>query len=510
MVDRISSLPDEVLCHILSFIPSKVAVSTSLLSKRWKPLWRLVPALDFDFPDDQRKESYSCFVQSVYTFILSRDLDQPLQRFRVRCQTPLCDTPVVNAWLNTAVQRRVESLYLSLLFPSIHIFSTVLCCKTLVVLKLENIEVNTFCSVDLPSLKILHLDRVIFLDPRHLVEFLSGAPNLEDLEIEDDSWVTNSYDTEGNFRRLPILVKAAIDKQGIPLDLVYKVQLLRQDDMMNSVPLCYKLDIFSAVLSSKTLVVLSLQSLNVKVLCPVDLPSLKILYLFNVEFLDRNQLAMFLSGTPNLEDLEMNAVRFSNHANEVIFRRLTKLLRAVIDKNAVPLDILYNVHFLRIHDVDGEDFQDFQDQNPEFGNLTHFQDQIPEFHNLSGFELCYLNYTQYWTHVFEVLEYCPNLEYLSIDMGCVERDQKVDWSCDSCQPLVPKCISFYLESCCLKNYRGNTGEFKFAKYIMQNARVLRVMTIRTACDEGEKDKLEMLKELSLCRRISSICILSFN
>ncbi|KAK7251785.1 hypothetical protein RIF29_35304 [Crotalaria pallida] len=44
--DRISSLLDEVLCHILSFLPTKEAVVTSAVSKRWYPLWRSVTELD--------------------------------------------------------------------------------------------------------------------------------------------------------------------------------------------------------------------------------------------------------------------------------------------------------------------------------------------------------------------------------------------------------------------------------------------------------------------------------
>ncbi|XVF75390.1 hypothetical protein PTKIN_Ptkin13bG0184600 [Pterospermum kingtungense] len=38
--DIISSMDDDVLCHIISFLPFKSAVQTSLLSRRWKDLWK--------------------------------------------------------------------------------------------------------------------------------------------------------------------------------------------------------------------------------------------------------------------------------------------------------------------------------------------------------------------------------------------------------------------------------------------------------------------------------------
>ena len=47
-VDRIGTLPDAVLCHILSFMQTKIVVATSVLSKRGRPLWRSVPTVDLD------------------------------------------------------------------------------------------------------------------------------------------------------------------------------------------------------------------------------------------------------------------------------------------------------------------------------------------------------------------------------------------------------------------------------------------------------------------------------
>lgn len=46
--DRISALPDALLCHILSFLPTKYTVRSTLLSKRWKNKWTSITNLDFE------------------------------------------------------------------------------------------------------------------------------------------------------------------------------------------------------------------------------------------------------------------------------------------------------------------------------------------------------------------------------------------------------------------------------------------------------------------------------
>lgn len=82
--DQISALPDEIICHILSFLTSEEVFTTNVLSKRWRPLWRLVPNLDFD---DRRCSVESCsrFINMVYVTIYARSVHRPIKRFNLIC-----------------------------------------------------------------------------------------------------------------------------------------------------------------------------------------------------------------------------------------------------------------------------------------------------------------------------------------------------------------------------------------------------------------------------------------
>ncbi|PWA33984.1 FBD-like protein [Artemisia annua] len=47
--EEVDRLPKELLSNVLSLMPTKFAVRTSILSKRWRNNWKLVHNLDFDF-----------------------------------------------------------------------------------------------------------------------------------------------------------------------------------------------------------------------------------------------------------------------------------------------------------------------------------------------------------------------------------------------------------------------------------------------------------------------------
>ncbi|KAL0897539.1 hypothetical protein Bca101_081500 [Brassica carinata] len=45
--DMISELPEALILHILSLVPTKQVIATSVLSKRWRSVWKMVPKLKF-------------------------------------------------------------------------------------------------------------------------------------------------------------------------------------------------------------------------------------------------------------------------------------------------------------------------------------------------------------------------------------------------------------------------------------------------------------------------------
>ncbi|XP_057442779.1 FBD-associated F-box protein At5g56380-like [Lotus japonicus] len=237
MADRISWLPDEILCHILSFLPTHDAFATSLLSKRWKPLWRSGPTLFFD---DQNyiinnHKPYDCFSKFIYRAIRNRYPHLPITSFRLQCGASsfnLSDSDVTT-WVNSAIQCGIENLHIELPSsdPVLCFRSSVFSCKTLVVLKLKGLDIDEFSIFDLPSLKTLNLIDVSFEKPQYLMELLSGCQILEDMRLRFIYCGYSSTPCNNNLTRFSKLVRADIHAIGldIPLKEICNVEFLHID-----------------------------------------------------------------------------------------------------------------------------------------------------------------------------------------------------------------------------------------------------------------------------------------
>jgi len=252
MVDIISNFPDSILCFILSFLPTKQVVATSVLSKRWKLLWRFVPSLDFhfgtpymDYMDcDLRKLISSSLIFSVYYFLNFCETYQPLHRLRFT-SCGLYDFLSMETCIKTAlkISGRLEHLDINLDW-FVQLPSAVFSCKTLVVLKLAIIALKNISLVDLPLLKMLHLKSVRSFKCEDLQSFLSGCLNLEDLEVGSALAPKSAANTSEKFPKLLKLIRANIHTHLVPLELIKNVEVLVTDRVIRVNFLYYLLFIF--------------------------------------------------------------------------------------------------------------------------------------------------------------------------------------------------------------------------------------------------------------------------
>ncbi len=159
--DRISALPNLLLCHILAYLPTKHAMATSIISRRWKHVWTSLNNLSFDDRLYSRHPTFpgiQGFVDFVQT-VLRRNDPGNIDRFSLHWSTPI-NLSYLNHWLSSAVNRHVRELELDLgennriQLPEMLYTST-----TLEVLKL-----HSDCMINVPAdgpcfpvVKVLHM-----------------------------------------------------------------------------------------------------------------------------------------------------------------------------------------------------------------------------------------------------------------------------------------------------------------------------------------------------------------
>uniref|UniRef100_A0A7N2MA78 F-box domain-containing protein n=1 Tax=Quercus lobata TaxID=97700 RepID=A0A7N2MA78_QUELO len=136
--DRLSNLPDSLLCHILSFLPTNEAVVTSILSSRWKTLWTLVPKIDFQ---DTSIRGRSVSPLRILYSVLAQHTAPILSNFTLSWRSPL----------------------------GLELYG--------------EIELDLPPSFQLPSLKILRLCEICYTSDNSFSSLCSACPNLEDLTV---------------------------------------------------------------------------------------------------------------------------------------------------------------------------------------------------------------------------------------------------------------------------------------------------------------------------------------
>ncbi|EOA15802.1 hypothetical protein CARUB_v10007308mg [Capsella rubella] len=314
--DIISGLPYAMLCHILSFLPTKEAASTTALSKRWKPLLAFVPNLDFD----DSIYFYPREISWTVSWLLQAKAKSPLNRFQVKCKD-VVDQYWVLEWIQKVLKRGVLDIDLriptSLGYCSRSNFyplpSKIFMSKTLVRLKIEfedGVNFSVDGDVSLPKLKILYLD-YFQTDTITFNKLVSGCHVLEELVLVNLKWNWNYLDPmpgyltfmADRYREVSFdsLVEASVGLRLTP-DQIVHVTCSSEDNLEPEDEINLK-NLLMGICNVKILF-LSCDTLKVLNYCSETIPVFNSLMQLTVEpCVEWESLSALLKNCPNLETL---------------------------------------------------------------------------------------------------------------------------------------------------------------------------------------------------------------
>ncbi|XVF70322.1 hypothetical protein PTKIN_Ptkin11bG0152500 [Pterospermum kingtungense] len=277
----------------------------------------------------------------------------------------------------------------------------------------------------------------------------------------------------------------------------------------------------------------------------VSLPSLKVLHLVWIKLTDDESASRLFSGCPVLQELLLQEIHGDNALNLNIsipsLKRLSLMFFAgyiqklkmnapileylILKDNQVSLEYdvedvsslleaqvtvssLANTHLSLVRALYNAKFLSFNWDWYSIKTLYNFK-MYPLFLNLVRLELN-IGYGG-WSELSRFLESSHNLEVLVLVKGANCRGLGIE--CHWKPPKrVPKCFLSCLKVVHFRGFEGLTYQMSIVRYILNNARVLKMMDI---CSSGTSDmplvsKFNILKKLSMSPRASKACQLQFN
>ncbi|KAL4606403.1 hypothetical protein ACB092_09G099900 [Castanea dentata] len=450
--DIISSLPDSLLCHILSFLPIRDSVATSILSSRWRPLWTLVPILHLDQKEltepylDERNKKFK-FVDIVLRIWTLRNAisnpTPPLHKLFIHWYH-YCLPFYVDTLVRAANLRDLQELDLHLCnyhphqpleLPLSLYFST-----TLVVLKLgADIRLNPPSACVFTCLRILLLKCVTFANRDSLSTILNACPVLLDLSLH----VVDKY--LNNLDEFNVIVLVATLKR---LHLHWNVQP------------------------------------SSKYIFQINTPALE--YFHFRGYLNRDDV---LEKLPNVVEcvIQIEDCEKSDDYAKRVWDFMGKIY------NVISMELSIITALILFHGSNHED--------------------IPTFHNLSSLKFCGdIWFDWYAWHVVHLLLcQAPKLQILTFEHSILLGFNLYKPNPCMEEPLnVPECMPSHLTTCHYKGLRGTMTDMELIRKILEAARVLKTMKITLLSYLGSRRKLCIRKELRKFQRSSQNCQIAFD
>ncbi|WRX29444.1 F-box domain - like 10, partial [Theobroma cacao] len=236
-IHRLNSLPDEIICHIISFLPLQEMIRTSILSRRWRYIFAQTSSLTID-DNDESPSDYVNFRFLLFNLanrvLFSRSRDT-IDKFCLKFRQYVDIYHQIDGWLYYALRYGVQELELKLRktygldLPGLPSAGCLFSCKMLVRLELKlgrNFIPEVPPTVRLPKLKVLHLEKVEFSDGESVQRLFSQCSMLEELIVKYCVWEDVNKFTVSNptLKRLTLRRLRSISHQELEINapsLVY-------------------------------------------------------------------------------------------------------------------------------------------------------------------------------------------------------------------------------------------------------------------------------------------------
>ncbi|KAM7461149.1 hypothetical protein LguiA_029270 [Lonicera macranthoides] len=457
-IDRISDLPDEILCHILSFLPTKYAAGTSTLSTRWKHLFPFIPKLSLDFDDslllhpNKDKDNnlislatFAIFIYSVMKVVHINDLR--VYNFSLKCQRNYDFMNIevdysgsqVASWVDLALCREVRVLTVQvdykdeddkgfMLFTNQFFY-----CSTVMWVTIAGrffLDVPTVFFM--PNLISLFLDGVKFRNGEAVQWLIRGCLFLEEFCLK-----------YCEFEELDVLE-------------ITSTKLIRLVIMS-----CEWDEDYEVVLDVPNLEVLRYEADNIAYDYPV-----KNLSCVREAYIDIGiSWGQELAYEPHYyEDIASGFVAACSNTETLYLSE----------------DSLHAIHW-------------------------SWESVKPTFCNLTTLKLGNVVYSR-WLVLASLLESSPNLEVLEFTWGLTACEAFPDFV-SRLTKREPQCLSSHLQKVKIEGFTWDGDELNVVEFFLKSAKVLREVEI--VSDLSSEEQLNMNKKLSLVPKCSVNCEIVF-
>ncbi|KAF9595852.1 hypothetical protein IFM89_005338 [Coptis chinensis] len=174
--DVISSLPQPIISHIASFLPTEEAIRSTILSTSWRNVCSSLSNLEFNQADFKKKKLDSEVFSRFVSHTLRSHDGSDVHKFTLKAYFETLPEPMlVNEWISFAVQHNVKEIYISL-----HTMTpvTLPCClftsPTITLLDLFNFRLKLPSVIHLSNLQHLQIESLYFCNEMSLINLFSN------------------------------------------------------------------------------------------------------------------------------------------------------------------------------------------------------------------------------------------------------------------------------------------------------------------------------------------------